>query len=104
MSNITKTHLTIDTDTFHQRFRPIPNHLDTNASEDFGEGGCLFETYGAELDHVRAHPSSRIWTIIDGDDETLIVSGYHLCNRIGYILTEMPVSDGECYTVCDAFE
>ncbi len=75
---MTKTHFTIDTETFHQRFRPIPNHLDTNASEDFGEGGCLFETYGEELDYVRAHPSSCIWTIIDGDHDTLIVSRYPL--------------------------
>ena len=103
MSNITKTHLTIDTDTFYARFRPIQNHLDDNASEDFGDGGCLFETYGAELDYVRAQPSSHIWTIIDGEEETVIVSGYHLCNRIGYILTEKPVPEVESYTVCDEF-
>ena len=103
MSYFAKTHFTIDTDAFHQRFRPIPNHLDDNASEDFGDGGCLFETYGAELDYVRSHPSSRIWTIIDGEDDTVIVSGYHLCNRIGYILTEKPVPEVESYTVRDEF-
>lgn len=102
--SITKSHFTIDTDSFYRCFRPIPNHLHSNASEDFGEGGCLFETYGEELDYVRARPSSRIWTIIDGDEETVIVSGYHLVNRIGYILTEEPVPDGECYTVRDRFD
>ena len=47
------TFRTIDEDAFIERFRPRPNHLDPNASYDFGDGGCLFETYGPELDFVR---------------------------------------------------
>ena len=38
-----------DEDTFIERFRPIINHIDSNAGFDFGYGGCLFETYGVRV-------------------------------------------------------
>ena len=50
-----------------------------------------FETYGAELEFVRAQDPRNIWTLVDGDDGNLyIVSGYHLVNRINYFVTEVP--------------
>ncbi|MEZ5898494.1 MAG: hypothetical protein R3D51_03275 [Hyphomicrobiaceae bacterium] len=93
-------HTTIDTDAFDALFRPVPNHMDSNASVDFGRGGCLFETYGEALAFVRSQNPQCIWTIIDGDDgESLIVSGYHFVNRLGYILTARPVPADARYTV-----
>jgi hypothetical protein len=33
--------------------------------------------------------STKLWTIVDGDDGGLYaVSGWHLVNRVGYLLTE----------------
>lgn len=97
---MTITELCIEIDAFAQRFQPIPNHMDSNASVDFGRGGCLFETYGEELAFVRSQNPQCIWTIIDGDDgESLIVSGYHFVNRLGYIVTEKPVPPDARYTV-----
>lgn len=80
----------IDEEEFVGHFRPVPNHLNDNASFDFGNGGCLFETYGAELDHIRLQPAEHVWTILDMDGELMIASGYHFVNRMGYILTERP--------------
>jgi hypothetical protein len=59
------------------------NHLNPSASWAFGEGpGCLFETYGAELDFVKKQDPLTIWTLVDGDDDDMYVqSGYHLVNR-----------------------
>jgi len=77
--------LHITEDQFYEKFNPIENHIDTNASFD----GCMFETYDEELDHVKAQPNNKVWTIVEGDDDTMFyLSGYHVVNRIGYLITE----------------
>jgi hypothetical protein len=51
----------------------------------------MFETYGKELEFVRAAPYSHIWTYGDGDDGgTYVWNGYSIVNRIGYFITEIP--------------
>ena len=82
-------------DQFEERYTLLVNHIDPNASWASGdENGCLFETYGPELDFVRAQDPRCIWTVIDGDDGTAIVSGYHLVNRIGYLISTEPAPEG----------
>lgn len=52
-----------------------------------------FETYGVELGYVLATADlepDRVWTLVDGDEGTWIVNGYHLVNRIAYFITEVP--------------
>lgn len=90
---------TISEEEFLERYRPVPNTLDNNASFDFGAGGCLYETYGAELEHIRQQQQNHVWTLIDGENATVLVSGYHLVNRIGYVLTETPVNAEDCIEV-----
>ena len=71
-------------DLWEEKFKPIKNTFDDNASFD----GIMFETYGEELDFVRSHYTDHIWTYVDGDGGTYIINGYHLVNRIGYFVTE----------------
>lgn len=91
--------VTISEDDFLTRYRPLPNTLNDNASFDFGAGGCLYETYGAELEHIRRQQEGYVWTVIDGEDAPVITNGYHLVNRIGYILTEVSVGADDCIEV-----
>jgi hypothetical protein len=81
-------HLEMTEDEFLDRFHPLPNHLSDTAGFDFGEGGCLFEASGPELAFVRAQPSARVWTVVDGDDGMEITEGMHVVNRIGYLVTD----------------
>ena len=37
------------------KYRPITNHLDTDAAFD----GCMFETFGVEIEFVRAQPAAQ---------------------------------------------
>ena len=68
-------------------FRPLRNHFDENAAGD----GFMFETYGIELDFVRAQNPHHIWTLVEGDNGRLyVVDGYHLVNRLGYFVAEIP--------------
>ena len=66
------------------KYKPIKNHIT-------GENDDKFETYGEELEFVRAQDPRAIWTLVDGDDGNLyIVDGYHLVNRVNYFVTNLP--------------
>jgi hypothetical protein len=87
-------------DEWFEQFKPIPNHLDENASFNDGEQGYMFETYGDEVEFVKSQDSNRIWTYSDGDDGgTYISDGYHVVNRIGYFVTAVPYDDKQYYEI-----
>jgi hypothetical protein len=73
-------------DQFHEQFTLVENHLDDNASWD----GAMFETFGEELEYVRmkAQKGNNVWTIVEGDDDTLFYcNGMRFVNRIGFLIT-----------------
>lgn len=73
-----------------EQYKPVRNTIDSNPSFD----GCMFETYGAEYEAVKAADPACVWTYIDGDDGgTYIVNGWHYVNRIGYFITKLPFDD-----------
>lgn len=78
-------------DDFIEKYKPIKNHLDDNASF----GGTMFETFGAEVQHVvkiANETPKKVWTFITEEGD-FIVSGYHLVNRNGYFITEIEAED-----------
>lgn len=106
--------VTISEDEFYEKYKPIKNHIDDNASWD----GCLYETFGDEVQYCfeLSKKENRVWTIIEcdnvqeeditgdieynqdlnEDDENYdgpclyIVSGFHYVNRQGFLITEVP--------------
>ena len=93
---MTDTLIEMTEDEFDERYPLVPNHLNPNATWGFGdEGGCLFETYGEELEFVRQQEPRTIWTLIDGEDGDLyVVNGYHFVNRVGYLISKVPFPEG----------
>jgi hypothetical protein len=87
----------ITEDEFDATYSLRPNHLNPNASWTIGDGpGCLFETYGEELAFVRRQDPRTIWTLLDGEGgDQFVASGYHLVNRIGYLISTTPVPIGQ---------
>lgn len=90
---------------FDGYFKLIENHIDLNASFN----GCLFETFGLELLFVKEMAQqNRVITIIETDGDELdedgdtipnmvYVSGMHHVNRIGYLITQNPITfEFEC--------
>lgn len=73
---------------WEKAFKPIQNHI----SDDRGWDGLLFETFGDDIQFVLAQPQNKVWTWVDSDDGTYLINGYHLVNRIGYLVTENPWS------------
>ena len=92
---MSQTFIRLTEEEFDEQFPLVANHLNPNASWGFGDGrGCLFETYGDELEFIRQQDPSRVWTLIDGDDGDLyVISGPHFVNRIGYLLSRDPIPD-----------
>ena len=71
-------------------YKPIKNNLVESSSFD----GHMFETYGEEVDFVKAQDENRIWMLGDGDDGGMYIwSGWGFVNRIGYFVTEVPFPD-----------
>jgi hypothetical protein len=71
-------------DEWAKKFKPIKNHLVVDPDEQ------MFETFGDEVDFVKAQDEKYIWTYVDGDMSSLLVAGYHYVNRLGYYVTEVP--------------
>ena len=87
---------------FDEKFELIDNHIDDNASFD----GKMFETYGDEIKFVlEMAKQNRVITILESDSEAetndsgesspsmYYSSGYHLVNRIGYLVTKEPITE-----------
>jgi hypothetical protein len=88
-------------DEWLETYKPITNHIDTNASfQDESGNGIMFETYGEEVEFVKQQDPNRIWMYGSGDDGgTYIWSGWGFVNRLGYFITEVPFSDSEIVQV-----
>lgn len=83
------------------KFKPIPNHIDDNASFQTEDGvGYMFETYDDELAFVKSQDPNRIWTYCDGDNSgTYIFQGMRIVNRIGYFITAVPFDGSKDYQI-----
>lgn len=43
----------------------------------------------------KEHSYRHIWTVVDGDSgDAIILNGWHACNRLFYIVCEIPWGDG----------
>lgn len=84
--------LILSEDEFEKLYPLIENHLNPNASWSVGNGrGCLFETFGDELEFVKSQDPSKVWTLVDCDEGSCIISGFHFVNRVGYLISTVPV-------------
>jgi len=81
-------------------YQPQRNHLDGNAPWD----GLMYETFGPEVEFIKTVASTspdRVWTLVDADGRSVIASGWHFVNRVGYMVTAVPCPPGEFIDVID---
>lgn len=87
------THKLISEDEFYAIYKPVKNPFEEDAPWD----GSMLETYGQELAHVQEalkNAPGTVWTVLDCDGAIIASSGFHHINRMGYIITEVPVPPG----------
>jgi hypothetical protein len=90
-SKIKKIRMTEDE--FEKQYSPVQNDL---CEEDASFDGRMFETYGDEFKYILSlnHETAgrrRIWTIVEENADRYLVSGYHVVNRLGHMVTAVPV-------------
>lgn len=76
---------------FEAQYNPVKNNIDDNASYD----GLMFETYGEELEAVQQaykNNPETVWTVMADTGNVDVTSGFHIVNRLGYIITEVPAN------------
>lgn len=106
-----KKHIDLTEAEFEEKYTPQINHIErANADSSIADedlcsfNGCMYETYGEELDYVRKMAKeNRVVTIIEGEDELgedgeehavlYYSSGYHHINRIGYLVVDKPLEE-----------
>lgn len=75
-----------------------------NPFGDKGWNGTMFETYGEDLAFVSRVPDNQVWTWVDGDEGTWIISGFHWVNRIGYFVATVPLEKEYAEIQIDIYE
>lgn len=84
----------ISEEAFYETYKPVKNPFNKDAPWD----GSMLETYGRELEHVKKvleTAPDTVWTVLDCDGPLVVGSGFHHVNRVGYIITEVPVEAGQ---------
>ena len=83
-------------DTIYSEDNLIKNTIGDNGSHN----GCMFETYGEELEFVVSMAKEkRVITILEGEDDErgnavqYYTSGLYVVNRIGYLITKEPITE-----------
>jgi len=86
-------------DAFDKRFKPLEN-------VEQGQGIYQFDAYDEKdrgfLQFMANSYPSHIWTRIDGDDGCVYaINGWHIVNRIDYLITEVPWQKHCNYEILD---
>jgi hypothetical protein len=79
---------------WENKFKPIKNPFRDPQHEEI-----MFETYGEELEFVKAQDPKYVWTNIQGDMSDLIVAGFAFVNRLHYYVTEVPWEHEDDYAL-----
>ena len=83
---------------FLKTFKPLKNRIDENANGD----GYGFETYGPELEAVKAAYAKNpgtVWTVVDSDGTSYVTDGYQHVNRMFYFITRKAAEKGRFYEI-----
>ena len=86
-------------DQFDTEFKPVENI-------DQGNGIYHFDAYDEKdsgfLQFMATNYPSHVWTRIEGDDGCLYnINGWHIVNRIDYVITEIPWKEKNEYEILD---
>ena len=97
--------------TFYRKYNPEYNQvlITSKAPSEYEDMaplcGCMYETYGPEIEYIlregNKNSFQNVWTVLHSDGRSnawFIVAGFHLVNRLGYLITKEEWKDaGEEY-------
>src|SRR3546814_18758502 len=80
-------HIHLTEDELIERFRPIPNPVEPDASFDFGQGGCLFADFAGELAFLRRPTDGPVSTLTQCNGHPKITACLNSVNPPAYPVT-----------------
>lgn len=84
----------LNSDDFDNFFKPLSDEFGVIVQYDCDKASV--ELLKSELDKRTDNNQYRyVWTCVDGEeDDLLLLNGWHVCNRLFYIICETPWGDG----------
>jgi hypothetical protein len=73
-----------DFDFFCKKFKPLSEE-ESLVEDDYDKAFYFAKEKGFEY----------VWTVIEGDKNWYLCPGYHIVNRMGYVLTSVPWKEGQ---------
>ena len=59
----------------------------------------MYETYGEDMNYINSMPAQFVWTLVDGDEDSVVVNGRAFVNRIGYYISKKPHNTNDLIVV-----
>jgi hypothetical protein len=91
---------TITWDEWEVIYKPMQNPH----SRDSFFWGKMFETYEPDIDEVHRVNPNRVWTLVDHNPNSVyldLIPGYHLVDRLGYFISDVPWEDKDLVVTND---
>ena len=86
-------------DKFFENFRPVENPEQGNGYYYFEPDNAIDKGF---LQFMATHYPTHVWTRIDGKDDCVYnINGWHIVDRIDYLVTEVPWIRNHEYEVLD---
>jgi hypothetical protein len=86
-------------DAFCKNFRPIENNGQGHGYYYFEAENPIDKSF---LQFIAQHYPNHIWTRVDADDNCIYnINGWHIVDRIDYLVTGIPWVSGNEYEVLD---
>lgn len=83
-------------DEFDTEFKPVENL-------DQGQGNYHFDVYDSQdsyfLQFMSTNHLNHIWTRVDNENGPIFINGWHIVNRIDYMVTENPWKEHHEYEI-----
>jgi hypothetical protein len=84
-------------DVWAEEHKPVPS------SEDARFDGCMFETFGDDLFRVMQADTDKVWSVIEDDNgNECVITGMHVVNIVGYLITTKAWKDGDDWNIYDS--
>ena len=74
-----------------ETYRPVTNP--NGRAFGLDDTNCMFETFGpnlAEIERIESADKAPIWTIVESESGDVLVEGFRLVNRVGYLVASVP--------------
>lgn len=81
-------------DEWVKKYKPIPH-------PDSQNGYLFYETFGDDYEMVKNANPNNVWTLVQADEDLIIINHFAWVNRVNYLITEVPYDPNEQIEVID---